>query len=120
MTSRGPPPRFEPCAFDGVRYDAAYAASDETPRTRSAGVVATDESNGRVLWTAVLWTSPAEDDRGLFHPPRFLRRVNRGDDAGELRVEDEFGVLYFIDLATCAVRTVQPLRRPRLVAPSPD
>lgn len=117
MTSRAPPPRFEPCAFDGVRYDAAYGASDAVPRTRSGGVVAIDEASGRTLWTVVLWTTPVEDVAGLFHPPRFLRRVTRGDDAGELRVEDEFGVLYFVDLATHAVRQVEPVRQPSMIAP---
>ncbi|HEY8977845.1 MAG TPA: hypothetical protein VIN75_26760, partial [Burkholderiaceae bacterium] len=112
MTSRAPPPRFEPCAFDGVRYDAAYASSDAAPRTRSGGVVAIDEATGRALWTVVLWTTPVEDAQGLFHPPRFLRRVSRGDEAGELRVEDEHGVLYVVDLATRAFRTVEPPRKP--------
>ena len=116
MTSRAPPPRFEPCAFDGVRYDAAYDAGDAVPRTRSGGVAAIDEATGRTLWTVVLWTTPVEDVQGLFHPPRFLRRVTRGD-AGELRVEDEFGVLYDIDLATQAVRREEPARRAPMIAP---
>jgi len=120
MTSRGPPPRFEPCAFDGVRYDAVYAASDEAPRSRSGGVVASEASTGRVLWTVLLWTIPVEGDTGLPHPPRFLRRVTRGDHPGELRVEDEFGVLYVVDLATRAVRRVEPPRQPRLFASAPD
>jgi hypothetical protein len=115
MTSRAPPPRFEPGVFDGVRYDAAYTASDAAPRTRSGGIAAIDEASGRTLWTLVLWTSPVEDERGLFHPPRFLRRVTRGDVAGELRVEDEFGVLYLVDQATHAVRTVEPPRTGRFL-----
>ena len=120
MTSRAPPPRFEPCAFDGVRYDAAYATNDAVPRTRSGGVAAIDEATGRVLWTVALWSTPIEDGQGLFHPPRVLRRATRGDSAGELRVEDEFGVLYFIDLATQAVRQVEPPRRPGLFALPPE
>ena len=119
MTSRAPPPRFEPCTFDGVRYEAAYGASDAVPRTRSGGVAAIDEATGRTLWTVVLWTSPVEDEQGLFHPPRFLRRVTRGDPPGELRVEDEFGVLYVVDLRTQAVRQVTPPRKGTFL-PAPE
>jgi len=116
MTSRAPPPRFEGCAFGGVRYDAAYDTGDILPRTRSGGIAAIDEATGRTLWTVVLWTTPVEDVQGLFHPPRFLRRATRGD-AGELLVEDEFGVRYLVDLATRAVRRVDPAPRPGMIAP---
>jgi hypothetical protein len=112
MTSRAPPPLFEPCAFDGVRYDAAYATSAQAPLTRSGGVVAIDEASGRTLWSVVLWTK-AVSEAGLSVPPRFLRRVSRGERPGELRIEDEFGVLYFLDLQTHAVRTEEPPRRGR-------
>ena len=110
MTSRAPPPRFEPCAFDGVRYDAEYTATDQAPRTRAAGVVALDEATGRRLWSVTLWTT-VEDDSGLSIPPRFLHRVVRGASAGELRVEDEYGVLYHLDLVTRAVRREAPATR---------
>jgi len=119
MTSRAPPPRFEPCAFDGVRYDAAYATSGQPPLTRSGGIVAVDEATGRTLWSVVLWTK-AVSQEGLSVPPRFLRCVSRGERPGELRIEDEFGVLYFLDLQTHAVRKLEPERRGRLLlAPGP-
>jgi len=108
VTSRAPPPRFEPCTFGGVRYEAAYGVSDAAPLMRSGGVAAIDEASGRTLWTLVLWTTPVEHEHGLFHPPRYLRRTARGEQAGELHAEDEFGVLYVVDLATHAVRVVAP------------
>jgi len=114
MTSRPPPPRFEPCAFDGVRYDAEYTATDLAPRTRTGGIVALDEATGRRLWSVTLWTT-VEDDAGLSIPPRFLRRLTRGANTSELRIEDEYGVLYHLDLATHAVRCEAPAaRRPPL------
>lgn len=103
MTSRPAPPRFEGCAFDGVRYDANYTS---TETTRSAGVVALDEAGGGRLWTLELWTELCELEGGLMVPPRFLHRMSRGEHAGQLRVVDEFGVVYLVDLATRAARCV--------------
>jgi hypothetical protein len=103
MTSRPAPPRFESCAFDGVRFDAEYAVTREAPRTRTGGVVAIDEATGRKLWSVVLWTT-VEDVPGLSIPPRYPHRVMRGANPGELRVEDEHGVLYLVDLATRIAR----------------
>ncbi len=116
MTSRAPPPRFEPCAFDGVRYEAAYAVTDEPPRRRSGGVAAIDEASGNTLWTVVLWTSPVHE-HGLSVPPRYLRRVTPGETSGELRIEDEFGVLYLLDLRTHAVRKGVPGRTGTFLPP---
>lgn len=125
MTSRAPPPRFEGCAFDGVRYDADHAATDTS---RSAAVVAIDEASGRPLWTVELWTQPRQLEGGLFVPPRYLHRMTRGEHAGELRVVDEFGVVYLVDLATrearCLGRPAEPGReavsRPRMPPPPDD
>ncbi|MBW8759549.1 MAG: hypothetical protein JF586_18275 [Burkholderiales bacterium] len=112
MTSRAPPPRFEPCAFEGVRYEAEYATTNQAPRTRSGGVVAHDEASGRKLWSVTLWTT-VDDDSGLSIPPRYLQRITRGASVGELRVEDEHGVVYHLDLASRAVRREErATRRP--------
>ena len=105
MTSRPPPPAFEPCAFDGVRYEPDYATTREAPKTRTGGLAAFDEASGRRLWSVVLWTT-VEDVRGLSIPPRFLRRVVRGPQPDELIVEDEFGVRYLVDCSALTARSL--------------
>lgn len=108
MTSRPPPPRFEGCTLDGVRYDADYAATEEPSRTRSGGIVAVDAATGERLWSLVLWTSPRELMGGLSVPPRYLHRITALATPGRLRVVDEHGFGYLVDLAA---RTARKLGR---------
>ncbi len=101
MTSRPPPPRFEGCTLDGVRYEADYPTTDTH---RSGGVVAIDEASGRRLWQAMLWTQPREILGGLIVPPHFLHRVEPDVRPGRLRAQDEYGMLYVIDLISRKAR----------------
>ncbi|HEY9024986.1 MAG TPA: hypothetical protein VIP05_11845 [Burkholderiaceae bacterium] len=105
MTSRPAPPKFESCSIDGVRFEADYALVREAPRTRTGGIAAVDEATGRTLWSAVLWTS-VDDHPALSIPPRYLRRVSRGDGPDELLVEDEHGFRYVVDSVTHATRAL--------------
>jgi hypothetical protein len=66
MTSRPPPPSFEPCAFDGVRHEPEYPVTCEAPRTRTGGLAAFGEAGGRKLWSVRLWTLV---DRAARTPP---------------------------------------------------
>ena len=107
MTSRPPPPRFEPCAFDGVRYEPDYAVTCDTPRTLTGGLAAFDLASGQKLWSVLLWTT-VDNIPGLSIPPRYLRRVVRGQHADELIVEDEHGARYLVDRAARSARTLGP------------
>lgn len=109
MTSRPAPPRFEGCTLDGVRYGDDYIASDGPPATRSGGIVAVDAATGQRLWSLVLWTSPRELMGGLIVPPHFLHRITADAGAGKLRVVDEYGFAFLVDLAT---RSARALGRP--------
>jgi len=111
MTSRAAPPRFDvPCAFDGVHDDAGPTATEQAPRTWTAGVVALDEAPRRGL-ASVMRRATVEADSGLSIPPRVLRRVARGASAGQARVADEFGMPLHADLVTRAVRRGAPATR---------
>jgi len=106
MTSRSAPPRFESCTLDGVRYEAEYPFTEGPSGTRSGGIVAVDAATGDRLWSLVLWTSPRVLEGGLSVPPRYLHRITSDLGPGTLRVVDEYGFAYRVDLATRTARAI--------------
>lgn len=115
MTSRPPPPRFEGCSLDGVRFEADHTATRDVPFRRVCSVVAVDEATGSRQWHVPLWSAPSELEFGLLAPPRYLHRITPDLLPGRLRAVDEFGFEYVIDLATRSARALgraEPARAP--------
>ncbi len=113
MTSRPAPPPFEGCTLDGVRYAEDDRAGRDTPELDMGAVVALDAATGEQLWSVVLWTL-AQELPGLIIPHTYLHRITPDVVPGRLRVADEYGLLYVVDLATRTARCLgSPGHKPR-------
>ncbi len=116
MTSRPPPPRFEGCTIDGVRFEPADIPRRD-PNGDAGGVAAVDAATGQRLWVVELWQQPSPHP-ALIMPGTYLHRIVPDPVPGRLRALDEYGVIYVIDLATRAGRCLGrpdpgPRRLPR-------
>ncbi len=121
MTSRPPPPRFEGCTLEGVRFEAENTATRDVPFRRVCSVVAVDDATGSRQWQVQLWSEPSELDFGLLAPPRYLHRITPDLVPRRLRAIDEFGFVYVVDLATHSARAIgrpEPARAPGALEPA--
>lgn len=100
------PPRVAPVEQGGVRYAQAEVGR-EVGADRADGVlVATDIASGRRLWTLSVYRTPRQPGLEEDVQWRFFASMAFDDDDGRLRVVNEAGEVFLVDVVRRVVDAV--------------
>jgi len=108
--SRIPPPKVAPVVVDGIRY--AQRAGDLAVDGQMGGMLAAFGAGGEVLWTLKVY-----DNRRLITNLEgdvqdcFFRSMSVDPD-GRLRIINERGAIFLVDVTTRSVTAAGEVARP--------
>ena len=97
---RSAPEPVEPVVIGGVRFEAPSDGKARGLGQNGGFVVAHDAASGGVLWTAKAYTVPYAADMEADKQDVFIVEMKASPDARSLRVTDDRGRRWRIDLAT--------------------
>lgn len=105
MTTRPPPPAVAPVEYAGIRYiqDTWDTRNGDQP---GGYLVAIDMRTDTRLWRIAVYKVPANHPAGLAPIEIFFQAMSISPDGGHLRIEDEVGGTYRVDLRTRAVEQI--------------
>lgn len=103
--SRGPPKPVAPLVLDGIRYDPALGDARHLPTN---SIAAFDAATGEALWRVEVYPQRYAAVPGLETDVQnvFIRSIEADPRGGALRVSDERGRRYRLDLKTHAVEQI--------------
>lgn len=101
---RGPPPAPAPVSASGVRYEAIVWGRRRGLEQNGGYVAAIDRKTGRELWVARIYdATPRDPDMEDDKQDLFIARLELVEHGRALRVTDERGGRYRLDIATRTV-----------------
>jgi hypothetical protein len=101
---RGPPPAAAPVSAAGVRYEAIIWGRRRGLEQNGGYVAAVDRKTGRELWVARIYdATPHDPDMEDDKQDLFIARLELVEHGRALRVTDERGGRYRLDIATRTV-----------------
>ncbi len=100
---RGPPPPTRLVSVGGVRYEAVVWGRRRGMDQNGGYVAATDQKTGQELWVTKVYATPHDPDMEDDKQDLFIARLDLIENGKALRVTDERGGRYRLDLATRTV-----------------
>jgi hypothetical protein len=104
------PPEVEPVTGDGVRYEVPPAPRAVGVAQSSGVIAAVNESTGETLWGLAIYPIVVDEAEEEDASDVFITALALTEGGKALRVEDEQGGTYRVDLATRAVTAITPRR----------
>lgn len=101
---RLPPPKVPPVVRDGVRYAQAESGHDVGLDQVGGVLVASDADSGKRLWTLSVYGNPIDAKKEADAQWVFFKSM-AFDRSGRLRIENEAGRAFLVDVKT---RKVSP------------
>jgi hypothetical protein len=102
MKREGPDP-VAPVTIGGVRYEVPHFAGEVEGTQNGGYITAKDVSSGQRLWTLKVYETLYDPRREQDVQDVFITELTDLGD-GSMRVDDEEGRSYIVDLATRTVR----------------
>lgn len=103
---RRDPEPVEPVVLNGIRYEAPILGGEVDEHQDGGIVAAIDEKTGRLLWTAVIYPQEHDPDMEDDKQDVFIRSMAPDAKGKRLKIVNELGKAFWLDLATQKVSKV--------------
>jgi len=107
--SRPPPPEVAPVTIRGVRY--AQRAGTVAEHGQVGGLLVATDAHGALLWTLKVYDNVRRDGLEGDVQDVFFESMSLGGD-GRLRIVNESGLVFLVDVATRVVTALPPPPKP--------